>query len=342
MTVRAAPPTTTCALALSLWACQITGLVHAQHRPLRPDTGITRLATAHPNDLPTIQLSPRIRSTAWNASALPTLPMRSIEAFLSQSLILERHALEQAPRIVGGEDARTMLAQGDRAYARGPSSAPLRMEAHTPRTYLLYRPATPIPDPASGAILGYEARYLGWATLQHGEMPLPPPDHAPPTPLAPTTDHYPPAPIDTPSLATHLPATLWLQQVQEEIRAGDRLLPRPERQPLHLVPHVPRVPITAHVASLYSNSGQRYASQYQVIAINKGRNDGVTPGLVLSLVSSGTTRVDASAHPQTTIQLPDAENGWAIVFHCFDRLSYALILDAQRVVRVGDRLTSPR
>lgn len=52
--------------------------------------------------------------------------------------------------------------------------------------------------------------------------------------------------------------------------------------------------------------------------------------------------VDKTDPKRPKIQLPDEENGLAMVFRSFDRVSYALIMDIQRGVQVGDTLTNPR
>ena len=42
------------------------------------------------------------------------------------------------------------------------------------------------------------------------------------------------------------------------------------------------------------------------------------------------------------MKLPDERNGLLMVFRPFEKLSYALILEINDVVRVGDRVTNPR
>ena len=139
-----------------------------------------------------------------------------------------------------------------------------------------------------------------------------------------------------------LPASVHITRIKEEILAGDRLLPEPPRQYLSFVPHAPKEPVTAHVASLYSSTAVRYGTQHQVVAINKGTQDGVVPGMVLSLMTQGQTMVDKTDPQRATVKLPDEENGLAMVFRSFDRVSYVLIMDIQHGVQIGDRLTSPQ
>jgi hypothetical protein len=40
-------------------------------------------------------------------------------------------------------------------------------------------------------------------------------------------------------------------------------------------------------------------------------------------------------------QLPDERSGLVFVFRVFDRISYALVMDARRPITVGDRFGKP-
>jgi hypothetical protein len=44
----------------------------------------------------------------------------------------------------------------------------------------------------------------------------------------------------------------------------------------------------------------------------------------------------------TPIKLPDERNGLLMVFRPFEHLSYALILEINDTVKIGDRVASPR
>ena len=85
-----------------------------------------------------------------------------------------------------------------------------------------------------------------------------------------------------------------------------------------------------------------YASQNQVIAINRGAQDGMEVGTVLKLISKGNRIVDKTSATRDVVTLPDESNGYAMVFKVFDRVSYVLITTALRGVKVGDTLTEPQ
>jgi hypothetical protein len=85
------------------------------------------------------------------------------------------------------------------------------------------------------------------------------------------------------------------------------------------------------------------AGQNQVIVINKGTADGIEAGHVMALLRAGATLNDRSQPGQRTdIKLPNERNGLVMVFRPFERLSYALILETNEGVKVGDRVVNPR
>ena len=188
----------------------------------------------------------------------------------------------------------------------------------------MYRNAEALKDPQSGALLGYEAQYLGKAELLKGEG----------------QEEYTDG--QGQRVSEYVPATVLISAAKEEIRAGDRLLPAPERSFASYAPHAPEVEVDARVVSIYGSAKVAYAGQNQVVAINRGADDGLSPGHVLHLVTKGERIVDNTDPGRPTIKLPSERNGTAMVFRTFDRVSYVLLLEIENGVRVGDRLVNPR
>ena len=291
---------------------------------LKKAAGCARLRTspAGAGGTETVRVSPRTRYGSLADSALPTLKMHLIEPFLVEPLVVDELTLEQAPRIVATRDERVIMASGDRAYARGPQGSPLELAPGVPRQYRVFRNAVALKDPDTGEVLGHEAQYLGRAELVRGEA-------------------IEPVPGAKDGEADIVPATLDLSGAKEAIRAGDRLLPAPQRSYLNFVPHAPQAPVQASVVSIYGSDAVANAGQNQVIAINRGAQDGMEAGLVLQLRTRGERIKDKTDEDRAMIRLPSEANGLAMVFLTFERVSYALILQAGRGVRVGDRLVNP-
>ena len=272
----------------------------------------------------TVRLSPRTRYESLANDALPTLKSHLIEPFLAEPLIVEQDGLSRAPRIVATQEGRVLLTRGDRAYARGEGDLALLDDPGTKqKTYRVFRNATPLKDPVTGDVLGFEAQYVGKALLVRGES------------TQASTDREGRIRDDL------VPATIDILAAKEEIRVGDRLLPEPPQQLLSYIPRAPSGLVEARIVSVYGNAVAN-AGQNQVVAINRGTRDGVEVGHVMALQKDGTRLIDKTDPARTELKLPDERNGLVMVFRTFERISYALILEIKDSARIGDRLVNPR
>jgi len=275
----------------------------------------------------TVRVSPRTRYESLADAAVPTLSPQAIEPFLSEALIVDEVAFATAPRIVATQEGRVLLSRGDRAYARGTYSSkdggtPLSDAKGQPIDYRVFRNATPLKDPSTGEILGYEAQFVGKAELVRGET------------TASVTGK------DGKVSTEIVPATIDIVVAKEEMRIGDRLVAEPPRELLSYVPRAPSSPIDGQIVSIYG-SAVRFAAGNQVVVINRGSRDGLERGHVMAILQSGVQMTDRTDSPRTQIRLPNERNGLLIVFRTFEKLSYALVLQVSDGAKVGDRVVNP-
>ena len=271
----------------------------------------------------TIRVTPRTRYESLGDLALPALKSRVIEAFLAEPLIVDSAELQAAPRIVATQEERVLLTRGDRAYARSSTGSPLMDDQAKQQLFRLFRNATPLKDPGTGEVLGYEAQYIGKAQLVRSE----------------TTGEVQGAKGQPESAV--IPATIDIVSAKEEIRVGDRMLPEPARDLSTYTPRAPTQTVEARIVSVYG-SAVINAGQNQVVAINQGTRDGIVAGHVLAILKDGQRIVDKTDATRPLMKLPNERNGLLMVFRTFERVSYALILETTDSVRVGDRLVNPR
>ena len=271
----------------------------------------------------TIRVSPRTRYEPLDSGALPTIQAHLIEPFLAEPVIVDAAGLENAPRIVAALDGRVLLTRGDRAYARGQTGTPLLDAPGKQQEFRIFRNATPLRDPTSGEVLGYEAQYVGKALLVRSESSR-------------TNKN-----ADGTESTEVVPATIDIVAAKEEMRVGDRLLPEPPREMISYAPRAPAGAVDGRIVSVYGSAVVN-AAQNQVVAINKGSRDGIERGHVLAIQKFGERMTDKTDPNKAIMKLPDERNGLLMVFRTFDRLSYALVLDITDGVKVGDRLINPR
>ena len=288
----------------------------------------TRQAAGNGPPTNTVRVSPRTRSESLADASIPTLAPHLLEPFLAEAMIVDEATFARAPRIVATQEGRVLLSRGDRAYARGEyadgnaSSKPLSIAKGEPQDFRVFRNATPLKDPTTQQILGYEAQYVGRAELVRGES------------LVQTKDKDGKAQTDI------VPATIDIVAAKEEMREGDRLIAEPARELLSYAPRAPATSITGQIVSIYG-SAVAFAAENQVVVINRGARNGLERGHVMAIITDGARQRDKTDSARPDMKLPNERNGLLMVFRTFEQLSYALILQASDSVKVGDHFVNP-
>lgn len=201
--------------------------------------------------------------------------------------------------------ARIIATQGGRVYVSAGDSVYVVGAEGNAKLWQIYRPGQALVDPDSHEILGYQAVYLGTARLtRKGD-----------------------------------PATFEIVNSRQEIGRGDRLLPAPPVRIISYVPHAPAKAISGRIISVYGGIGE--GGQGSIVALSRGKRDGVDIGDVLAIYRSGRTVIDRHDGKRTVYKLPDERYGLLFVFRVFNRVSYALVMNVTRPVDTGDRVANP-
>ena len=77
----------------------------------------------------------------------------------------------------------------------------------------------------------------------------------------------------------------------------------------------------------------------KVVAINRGDRDGLQAGDTLAIFKRGDLVKDRIASER--IRLPDERIGLLMVFYTYEKMSFGLIMEADRQVDIGDLLSNP-
>jgi nucleoid-associated protein YgaU len=247
-----------------------------------------------------LRLSPQVRSQDLAREPIPSIPANVIEPFLTQPLIVEENQLNDAPRIVAASEGRVYLGKDDKAYVRG--------ELGDKTVFQVFRPGRPLKDPATKAILGYEAAYLGIVRL------------------------------DRAGQQANEAHRFIIDYSKQEIGVGDRLVPLPPTPLINYMPHPPETDVQARVLSVYGGVGN--AGQNDVVSISMGRAQGLDIGSVLELHRAGQLIKDSTAKGEL-VQLPDERYGTLFVFRVFNNISYGLVMQVTDTVQLGDLARSP-
>ncbi len=173
--------------------------------------------------------------------------------------------------------------------------------------YEIIRPGGPYRDAETGEILGYEAIYVGTTELQR----------------------------------TGDPATVFINSTELEAVIGDRVIPAgDDKATANFTPHAPPGPVEGSIISVLNGVSQ--IGQYNVVVLDRGARNGLEPGTVLRVYHRGETVRDVvTPSSRDTVRLPDEEAGLLMVFRTFEKVSFALVMHATRVIHLNDKVRNP-
>lgn len=254
----------------------------------------------------TLRLSPRVRSEDISKQAIPSIPPRIIEPFLTRPLVIEPDGLSNAPRIIAAQADRVYMGSDDVAYVSGIGDAKIDS------LWQIYRPGKPLIDPERQKTLGYEAIFLG----------------------------------DSRVIKTGDPATIRIFGAQREIGKGDRLVAAGPITLNNYAPHAPTASIQGRIIATRDGlreTGPQYVvtlNQGKSDGLEPGH---VLALLRLGRTNLETipSRKWFAADKVEATKLPDERYGLVFVFRVFDQVSYALVMSASRPVLIGDVVTTP-
>jgi len=133
------------------------------------------------------------------------------------------------------------------------------------------------------------------------------------------------------------PATIALTDTRQEAKPGDRLLPESVDIPLNFFPRAPSNAVEGRIISVVG--GVTQIGQYMVVVMNRGSNNGVSTGDVLTVWQTGEEVHDRVEGGK--VKLPDEQAGTIMVFKTFDRISYGLVMEATQAIHIHDTVRNP-
>ncbi|ERS91966.1 LysM peptidoglycan-binding domain-containing protein [Halomonas sp. PBN3] len=169
-----------------------------------------------------------------------------------------------------------------------------------------YRVGERFLDPASGELLGLELESVGQARRERQEEEI---------------------------------AVLEVTASRQEVRNGDIVLPLEDRALVtQFVPRAPEREVEGSILAV--PGGVQFIGRLQVVALDRGRRDGLEAGHVLMVEQRGELVSDPRTGEQ--LRLPGEGAGLVMVFRPYEKMSYGLVMKASRTLSVGDRIHNPQ
>lgn len=250
---------------------------------------------------PTVKLSPKVRASRID-TPISTIPLTAIEQFFGHPQVISEDEINNAAYIVATAERHLIAGKGDQIYVRG-------LVAGGDTEYTVIRIGDPYRNPGAkpGDILGYEAIHVADVKVEtFGD-----------------------------------PSTLRIMNSTREVIVGDRLLPKRDTGfDQTFIPHPPDAPIDGQIIDVVD--GVARVGQYQTVVINKGESDGIETGHVLAVFQSGEkVRDPRSGSEGDTVTLPDVKAGIVMVIRSFNLVSYAMVMESERDMRIFDYVRNP-
>jgi LysM repeat protein len=287
-----------------------------------------------------VKLSPKVRVSALK-EPVPTIPIASIAPFLTMPYVADTDQVRRAPYVVGFPDERIVAGVGDSIYVR-------RIDDTRNQRFQILRPGDSLQDPDTNETLGQLAVFVASADLQRvGD-----------------------------------PAKLRIQRSEREVAIGDRVIPAAVDEPLtNFFPRPGPAGLRGRILAVLNgvsqigqfdvvvlNKGTKDGVERgDVFEVYQGGNN--ARDQVLAGESNFNWRDESPLstdfwfgpnakifrwrsdpfppavevrYPRASYVEPYERSGVLMVFRTFDRVSFGLILEATRAMRVEDRIATPR
>jgi hypothetical protein len=250
------------------------------------------------------KLLPRVYTSSMAAEAIPAIPPRAIEPFLSQPLLIEEGGLNRAPRIVATEENRVNVGAGNVAYVSG-------FDKSENALWQVYRAGQPLVDPDSNRTLGYEAVFLGTARLTRPGEPATVEIVSSKKEIS-AGDRLIPSPTPTvPQYIPHAPAS----------KVNGRII--------------------GLYDALATSSGGRDSIISINRGRKHGLEPGHVLAIYRNVVIYDQSNYLQSRDASPAVQLPPERYGLVFIFRAFNTVSYGLVMESTRPVQGGDLVLNP-
>tara|TARA_B110000914_G_C15324070_1_gene381613 strand:- start:37 stop:729 length:693 start_codon:yes stop_codon:yes gene_type:complete len=227
------------------------------------------------------------------------VPTKIIEEFLRNNKVTSELQLKGAPYVIGGISEKIYFGAQDEFYAQG-------LFSEADGNYNVFRKGESYIDPDSGDLLGHQITQIGTAEL-----------------LVATGQNL---------------ARLKAIETKTPFTRGDRLL----SQGMNVVQSA--ITLTPSSAAVYGTimaiqDDRNSAGPMGIVALNRGRLDGLEPGNLLDLFVRGESLKAIDA--RTRMETPERRIGNVLVFLVDEKMSHGIILQTSQQVSSGDIVKTP-
>lgn len=269
---------------------------------------------------PSYKWTPKVRQQNKSDSAISLLPLEVVAPFIKYDHLFSEEELELLPYVIGSDEGYRSSITGFKIY--------VNQDLELAKTYAIYNKGEEIIDPETEESLGYYVDLV--ATGQA---------------------------IRTGNMADKEPATIKVSTAKREILSGNFVVPVHEGQMLPSIFTMQAVDKDFRGTIIKAASDNREFGKLEVVMINKGQDDEVAVGDVMTIKRLSPGVVETSSGPKYTkeasrwnrmlvsdgsdYKMPEEPLGQLMVFKVYPQASMGLILRTHKPIRMHDLVTAP-
>jgi len=307
---------------------------------------------------PTVKLSPKKRTIGHN-KAIPTIPLRDIEPFLKKLRIISKEDIDQAPYVVAIEEGHLKGTDPNLIYVRN-------LDARQGDTFAVVRPTLIYRDVPSSFPWGksaYEDRKtetLKWKKTSKN------------TGSAIITKYWKDVlnahywknvdvlGYEVEDIATAVVTRVGSDDVLTmkvksniiEIAEGDLIIPLNDYSFNAYFQPKASTSTDDNIRIVALNNAAFSSGKWQIVAISRGSSEGISVGDVFDVNRAERIIRDKVMHPKEDLKtlfrpskamvtLPEEFSANIMVFKTFEHISYAIIVEGNRTVKLYDHVRAP-
>ncbi len=269
---------------------------------------------------PSLKWSPKTRKTLKEQNPVSIISLNEIAPYIRYESLLTQQQVDTLPYVLGNNEGQKSALNNAKIYIKGDLIAG--------QSYGFYNKGEKIIDPETQELIGYYAKFIGMGKA-----------------------------IRAGDIANNVPATVYLSEVKREVRSGDLVLPINDGQLLPAYYSMQAADKDINGRIIKAATDNREFAKLDVVMINKGLEDNVKLGDIMSINRQSPQVIETEAGPrykkdssrwerltessESGYVMPTEKLGKLMIFKMYQQVSMGLILSTQKPVRLDDKVTAP-
>jgi len=269
---------------------------------------------------PELKWSPKVRKQLKDQNPISIISLNEIAPYIRYENLFSQQQVDNLPYVLGSNEGRKSSLDSFKLY--------ISSNLEVGKAYGIYYKGEKIIDPKSQELIGYYAKFVGTGKA-----------------------------IRAGDIDNKTPGTLYVDSVKQEVRSGALVMPINDGQLLPAYYTMQSADPNLKGEIIKAASNNREFAKFDVVMINRGQQDSVRLGdvMTISRQSPGVVETDdgpvytkdtsrwnrLASSEDSDYKMPKEAIGNVMIFKTYDKVSMGLILTTQKPVRLQDTVSAP-